>query len=154
MPSFGNFGIVARTQFSFGIPRRVGFPGMQMDIVRVIGAEAAKGGDNAQTIVFRKAAGALYSAYESLIPELLFTDQNVPNRAQGMSAVKLLAFAASQGQRIYILNPQHQGAHAQALAQLTVDFAAHHGIATALAAGQEVTFRPSTLTASGLSWSA
>src|SRR5258708_19864385 len=70
MPSFGNFGIVARTQFSFGIPRRVGFPGMQMDIVRVIGPEAAKGGDNAQTIVFRKAPPPLYSPFASLIPYL------------------------------------------------------------------------------------
>src|SRR5438105_8291474 len=66
-----------------------------------------------------------------------------------MSAVKLLSLAASQGQRTYTLNPQNHAAHAQALSQLTIDFAARQDIANALAAGKEVTFHPNSVTASG-----
>jgi len=149
MPSFGNFGSVVQTRFSFGVPRSVGFPGVQMDVDRIIGVEVAKDANSATLVSFRRAIGGQYSAYEHLIPERLFTDSIDPNRPQGISAVKALAIAASQGQRIYALNAQNEAIHAQALSSLGIDQVVKQELANALTVGKEVTIHQSNITSFG-----
>jgi hypothetical protein len=142
MPSFGNFGMAASVQFYFGTPRNVGFPAFQMDIDRVIGSEVAKDGNNLAVVAFRRAVGATYSANEHLVPERLFNDPdrpaNDPAQPQALSAVKALAVAASQGQRIYILNSQNADTHSTAINRLSLDPDVKQEIANALAVGMEV----------------
>ncbi|MBI5910771.1 MAG: transglutaminase domain-containing protein, partial [Betaproteobacteria bacterium] len=149
MPSFGNFGIVAQAHFTFGVPRTVLFPSVQMDIDRIAGNEFAKAGDNATVVSFRRAVGTQYSAHEHLIPERLFTDPNDPNRPQGISAVQALAIAASQGQKIYTLNGQNQATHSLVLTGLGIDQAVKDELANALALGREITIHQSNINAFG-----
>ena len=89
------------------------------------------------------------SAYEHLIPEKLFTDPTDANRPQGVSAVKALALAVSQGQKIFTLNAQNQAQQPALLAQISIDPQAMAEIQNALAAGKEVTVHQSPITQSG-----
>ena len=137
MPSFGNFSTAAQTRFSFGVPRSVGFPGLQMDMDRIVGVDCAKDANAATLVSFRKAIGGQYSAHEHLITEKLFTDANDPDRPQAISAVKAIAIAASQGQRVYTLNQENQSQHASIIASLAIDTEVKQEIADALAVGKE-----------------
>jgi len=149
MPSFGNFGITAQTLFSFGVPKSVRFPGLQMDIDRVAGNDYAKDANPSTLASFRNAVGSEYSALEHAVPEQLFTDPNSPSRAQGVSAVKALALAASQGQRIYTLSPQNEAEHATILASLAIDIAVRQEIANALVGGKDVTIHQANISVFG-----
>ncbi len=148
-PSFGNFMASAQTTYWFGIPRSVGFPGLMMDIDRYASIIVDKSNNATAAIAYNRQSGMRLSAYEHLIPEKLFTDPLDPNRPQGVSAVKALALAASQGQRIYTLNQANQASHATLLAQVTIDASAKQEIQNALAAGKEVTVHQSPITQSG-----
>ena len=153
MPSFGNFGTASQVFFFFGVPRTIGFPGVQMDVDRVIGSEVAKGASPDAVVAFRRAAGAQYSALEHSIPEQVFRNPslpaNDPNQPQGVSAVKAIAVAASQGQRIYTLNAANQAIHASAISQLSIDAAVKEEIANALASGKEVTVHQANISYAG-----
>ncbi len=146
-PSFGNFETSAKPLYWFGIPRNVSFPGLVMDIDRYANIVVAK--DNSSVVGYVKQGGMRLSAYEHLIPEKMFTDPLDPNRPQGVSAVKALGLAASQGQKIYTLNAANQTSHAILLAQVTIDANARAEIQNALAAGKEVTVHQSPITQSG-----
>jgi hypothetical protein len=86
------------------------------------------------------------SAYEHLIPEKLFTDQTQPNAPQAISAVKALAIAASQGQKIYTITQANQDI---ILPQINVDPDVMNEMQNALSAGKEVTVHQSPITQSG-----
>ncbi|MFY9259128.1 MAG: hypothetical protein WAO71_01320 [Gallionella sp.] len=77
-----------------------------MDIDRYTSIVMAK--DGSPTVGYVKQSGMRLSAYEHIIPEKLFTDPLDPNRPQGVSAMKALALAASQGQKIW-LYVKHRG---------------------------------------------
>jgi hypothetical protein len=149
MPSFGNFGLTAQTLFSFGVPRSVSTPELTLDVDRVIAAEVSKDGDSSALRTFRRAMGAQFSSLENLVPEKIFTDLTDPNRPQGLSAVKAIGVAASQGQRIYTLNQQNQAIHDSVLAQLGIDAAVKQELSDALAAGKEVTVHEANISFSG-----
>ena len=149
MPSLGNFGVATQVQLFFGFPRFISFPALQMDIDRVVGSDVAQNADNAAVADFRRAVGGQYSAHEHLIPEKLFTDPSNPAGPQAVSAVKALALAAGQGQRIYSLNAQNQAVHASAISQLAIDPAVKEEIANALAAGKSVTVHQASLSFAG-----
>ncbi len=153
MPSFGNFGTAVQVQFYFGFPRTVGFPALQMDIDRVIGSEVAKDADNATVGAFRRAIGNQYSAHEHLTPEAIFADRNDLNQPHAISAVKAIAIAANQGQRVYTLNSQNQAIHANTIGQLNIDSAVKQDIANALAEGREVTVHQANISNGGFNGS-
>ncbi|MFZ1319048.1 MAG: hypothetical protein WAQ56_07030, partial [Candidatus Nitrotoga sp.] len=146
-PSFGNFLASAKTSYWFGIPKNVSFPGLMMDINRYASILVAK--DNSSVVGYMLQSGMRESAYEHLIPEKLFTDPLDPNQPQGVSAVKALALAASQGQKIYTLNQTNQPQHQTLLTQITIDAGARQEIQNALAAGKEVTVHQAPITQSG-----
>ncbi|MBI5910931.1 MAG: transglutaminase domain-containing protein [Betaproteobacteria bacterium] len=149
MPSFGNFGTGAKTQYYFGVPRNVSFPTVQMDVDRVFGTDVSMDGNPAAVVSFRKSLGGQYSAQEHAIPESLFTNPADPNRLEAISAVKALAIASSQGQRIYTLNQANSAIHGQILSQLAIDPLVKQEIANALAAGREVTVHQFNINAFG-----
>jgi len=146
-PSFGKFETSAKMQYWFGIPRNISFPGLVMDIDRYVSIVVAK--ENSSTVGYMKQSGLRLSANEHLIPEKLFTNQLDPNRPQGVSAVKALALASRQGQRIFTLNQSNQAQHQTLLAQVTIDPQAMAEIQNGLAAGKEVTLHQSPITQSG-----
>jgi hypothetical protein len=68
--------------------------------------------------------------------------------AEGISAVKAIAIAQSQGQKIYTINKENRDT---ALPKLTIGGAVGDEIRNAINAGKEVTFHESTINAFG--WS-
>jgi len=120
-----------------------------MDIDRVVGSDVAQNADNAAVADFRRAVGGQYSAHEHLIQKSSLRIRATQPEPQAVSAVKALALAAGQGQRIYSLNAQNQAVHASAISQLAIDPAVKEEIANALAAGKSVTVHQASLSFAG-----
>jgi hypothetical protein len=87
--------------------------------------------------------GSWLSAYEHLVPEKFWTNEQNPG--EGVSAVKALAKAAAAGQKIYTLTAQN----AAMVYRLQVDDAIRMEIQNALNAGRTVTVHEAPLTVSG-----
>ena len=101
LPSFGLFGSVVVPSYWFGIPRNVSFGGMAMDVDRMAIQVTDKSNDAQRTIGFVQAMGLRSSAMEHLVPEQMFSTEDAP--AQGISAVKALAIASAEGQKIWTI---------------------------------------------------
>jgi hypothetical protein len=157
MPSFGNFGVASQVLFLFGVPRTINFSGVLLDIDRVTAADVSKDATSNTVVTFRMAAGSQYSALEHLIPEKLFHISSLPpddpSQPQAVSAVKALAVAAAQGQRIYTLNSTNEAIHASTISQLGIDAAVKDEISNALAAGKQVTVHQADITYAGFTGS-
>ena len=162
LPSFGAFFAGAQPRYWFGIVRSVAFPGVTMDVDLIMAHAEAKDEDPAKRLAYMKQIGSAASAFEHAVPEKLFVDSmkcNAPNAtnpdpvkpecAQGVSAVKALAIAAAQGQKIYTLNQANQSYHASIVASLGTDADTKAEISNALAAGKEVTVHQADITVSG-----
>jgi hypothetical protein len=144
-PSFGNFLANAKPLYWFGISRSVSFPSVTMDINRYATMNVARDNNTDTAVAYNRQSGIRESAYEHLIPEKLFIDPADFNHPQGISAVKALALAANQGQKIYTFNAQNQAL----LTQINIDPQAMSEIQNALAAGKEVTVHQVPITQSG-----
>jgi Transglutaminase-like superfamily len=157
LPSYGVFSATAQPNYWFGIPRTVSFPGVNMDVDRIFDHVEAKDADKQKRIAFVRQIGSGASAFEHAVPERLFADQskpaNDPSQPQGVSAVKALAIAASQGQKIYTFNQNNQSIHASILATLQMVAEGKQEISSALAAGKEVTIHLNKITVNGWSGS-
>lgn len=153
LPSYGAFMAKAQPRLWFGIVRSVSFPGVAMDVDRVQIQAAAKDGNQQTRIAYIRQIGASASAFEHAVPEKLFADPakpaNDPTQPQGVSAVKAIALAAAQGQKIYTLNAQNQPYHQALLAEMTIDADAKAEIQNSLAAGMEVTTHQAEITVNG-----
>ncbi|MFL0798418.1 MAG: chloride channel protein [Cellvibrionaceae bacterium] len=101
LPSYGIFSTSLTPQYWFGVPRNTSFSGLGMDVDLVKLHRVAKDNDHEKTINYTKAIGSRYSAMEHLVPEQMFSTPEAP--AQGISAVKALAIAAAEGQRVYTI---------------------------------------------------
>ena len=133
-PSFGNFSTNAQVAYWFGLPRDVRFPGLLMDIDQDNAMVSVKDGNSDMRTAYVKARGGRISANEHLVPERIFsTDENPAN---GVSAVKALAIAGSENQRIWTLS---QGNIDTGLPQISVDADVRREIRAAVNAGKEVT---------------
>ncbi len=162
LPSYGALTTSAQPHFFFGIVRSVSFPGVAMDVDRVVYQMQAKDYDRAKELAYLRHVGSQGSAFEHLVPERLLVDTSTCNApgtanpdpakppcAEGVSAVKALVAAAAQGQKIYKLNQANQAYHATILSQLTIDADAKAEITNALAIGREVTTHSADITVNG-----
>lgn len=145
-PSFGYFHITSQTQYWMGLPKQVSFPGVTIDIKRLQHLAVAPDNSNTAFVAFAKQLGTQNSAYEHLIPEKLFTDPNDTAKPEGVSAVKALAVAAAEGQKIYTIT---QSNLATALPKLNVGSAVTAEIQNAVSAGKQVTVHEAKVTISG-----
>ncbi len=102
LPSYGLFSIGLQTSYWFGLPRNVNISGLVMDVDRLAFQGVAKNNDSKKKTNFVLASGARASALEHLIPEKMFSTQENP--AQGISAVKALSIANTEGQRIWTID--------------------------------------------------
>ena len=130
-PSIGRFTAVGQPQYVFGIAQTVTFPGLEMDIDRLVNIVVSKDNDREaqRAAVFQR--GIWQSALEHLIPERFFTDIHNPREA--VSAVKALEIASKQGQRIYTITSENV---TSVLPQLAVAPDIKTSIQHAVAAGQ------------------
>ena len=114
-------------------------------------------------IAYNKMRGQYGSAMEHAIPEQFWVDKNkcsylddkgniknpsLPQCAEAISAVKAIAIAQSEGQKIYTINKDNA---ATALPKLTLSGTAGAEIRNAIEAGKEVTFHEKAISAHG--WS-
>ncbi|WP_377780101.1 transglutaminase domain-containing protein [Comamonas odontotermitis] len=112
-------------------------------------------------IAYNKAKGQYSSAMEHTVPDQYWIDKNqckyVDDKgvtqnpakadcAQGISAVKAITIAQSQGQKIYTINPSNRDT---ALPKLSLGGDAGAEIRSAIEAGKEVTFHESSINAYG-----
>ncbi|ADX44630.1 transglutaminase domain-containing protein [Paracidovorax avenae ATCC 19860] len=117
--SYGLFHAVAQPVYSWGVVRRVEFPGVNIDIGHMRNLAWSRSNDKAQWVAYNRMRGQYMSALEHAVPERFFNDPakcnlagsanpvaGLPDCPQGISAVKALGLAAQQGQRIYTITPQ------------------------------------------------
>jgi hypothetical protein len=142
-PSFGHFGVSAKVVYWYGIPRQVSFPGLMMDVDHWKDTATVKDNDTQKKIAFVRQMSTRLSAYEHLVPEKFWTNEQNPD--EGVSAVKALAKAAAAGQKIYTLTAQN----AAMVYRLQVDDAIRMEIQNALNAGRTVTVHEAPITVSG-----
>jgi hypothetical protein len=129
------------------IPRQVSFPGLMMDVDHWKDTAVMKDNDTQKKIAFVRQMSTRLSAYEHLVPEKFWTNEQNPG--EGVSAVKALAKAAAEGQRIYSLTAQN----ASMVYRLQIDDATRVEIQNALNAGRTVTAHEMPITVSGWSGS-
>jgi hypothetical protein len=133
-PSFGSFTLVAQPQFLFGIPQSVSFLGLETDIDRLVTIVVSRDNNRETRIAYVQQSGLWQSAFEHLVPELMFTDAE--RLVGGVSAVKALAEASRQGQRLFTIT---QGNVASVLPQLSIDPQVKGEIQNAVATGKVAT---------------
>ncbi|BEP92012.1 hypothetical protein GmRootA79_03960 [Acidovorax sp. A79] len=106
----------AHPAYTWGVARKVSFPGVNIDIGHIRNLSWAKDNDPQKWISYNRLRGQYMSALEHAVPERFFSDPSqcnlqgnpnptagLPDCPQGISAVKALGIAAAQGQRIYTI---------------------------------------------------
>ena len=162
--SYGLFHAVANPIYSWGVVRKVTFPGVNMDIGHVRNITWAKDNDEKKWVAYNRLRGQYMSALEHAVPERFFNDPNqcnlqgnprptagLPDCPQGISAVKALGIAAAQGQRIYTITQKvyndNPGIVNTALSAHSYD--TQNRVQQSLDAGYEVTIHEQPITQSG-----
>lgn len=158
--SYGLAHSLANPVYSWGVVRQVKFPGVNLDIGHVRNLTWAKDNDREKWISYNRMRGQYMSSLEHAVLERFFNDPNKCNLVgsekrisglgdcpQGISAVKAIGLAASQGQKIYTLT---KDVVAQNPDIVNVQLAAHsvetrNKVREALAAGQEVMIHQSPI---------
>lgn len=102
LPSYGVFSTTLQPQYWFGLPRDTNFSGLTIDVDAVTFHGAAKDNKEEARTNFTRASGSQWSAMEHIVPEQMFSTPNV--RAHGMSAVKALALANAEGQKVWTID--------------------------------------------------
>ncbi len=130
---YGSFGYEPYVDYFFGTPRSIQ-PGGAIFNIRVGDYIATHTMNHQAKIQLHQQMGLLSSALEHAIPEQMFVTPDNPGEA--ISAVKALAKATQQGQRIYRITPENQSSTLPNIHhnQLVMD-----EIRAALAVGKEVT---------------
>jgi hypothetical protein len=146
-PSYGTFSTNARIQYLFNQPQSIEMTGLLMDMDRMKSSAECKNNCWENWRDFNQQTGAAMSAYEHLIPEQLFSSDEEP--IEGISAVKALAIATQQGQRIYTITNDNLNTALQALT--FDDDAVKQEIRSQVTAGLVVTVHRDELTYAG--WS-
>ncbi|MFL0798419.1 MAG: hypothetical protein K6L73_13130 [Cellvibrionaceae bacterium] len=141
LPSYGIFSTSLAPDYWFGVPRNTSFSGLSMDVDLIKMHRVAKDNDNQKTINYTKAVGSRYSAMEHLVPEQMFSTAEAP--AQGISAVKALAIAAAEGQRVYTITQDNLN---EALAAINLSADTEAEIRNAVNAGKTATAHESQIT--------
>jgi len=153
LPSYGRFLTAAQTHYWYGIAKKVSFPGVVMDVDYLFQQAEAKDAIAPTRVNFMRQIGSAASAAEHAVPELMFADATKPlsdpSQPQGVSAVKALAVAAAQGQKIYTLTPANQAIHSSVLSGLQISADVKNEITNALSAGKEVTVHEKDITVNG-----
>ena len=105
MPSYGKFSSLLSTSYWFGTPRNVSMIGMVMDVDQVLNSNVDKNNNAENRLRYNESVGYRYSAMEHQVPEEMFSTPE--SQVQGISAVKAIAIAAAQGQKIWTITQEN-----------------------------------------------
>lgn len=144
LPSYGTFSTNIQTQYWFGMPRNVELGGMGMDVDLVKQHRISKTNDKNAEIGFSKSVGIRLSAMEHLVPEQVFTTEAAT--PEGISAVKALAIASAQGQKIWSIDRNNVD---NALLKVNLSADTERDIRNAVYSGKVVTAHESKLNFNG-----
>ena len=162
--SYGLFHASVSPVYSWGLARKVEFPGVNMDIGHVRNLTWTKDSDKSKWVNYNRMRGQYISGLEASMPERFFNNPvqcnlvgsgnpvaGLPDCPQGISAVKAIALAAAQGQKIYTItqsvyqaNPNIVSSNLAAHSQSTQD-----KVQQALDAGYEVTIHETPIVQDG-----
>ena len=140
-PSAGTFSTSLDPIYSFGVPRQVKMSGIRVDMDAVAQSLWSKNNDVQIANAIGQQVGMMTSAWEHRIPEMLFTNEEHPGEA--VSAVKALAIASAEGQRIYQVTQENVNA---VLPQLNVSLEVKNEIRASVAVGKEATVSQNNIT--------
>src|SRR5690606_16134463 len=141
LPSYGTFSTNLQTQYWFGIPRNVEFTGLSMDIDHIMQHRVSKSNDKNESKLFSQLVGPRWSAMEHLVPEQMFS--TAENQVHGISAVKALAIASQQGQKIWTIDKTNLNL---ALSRINLSADAENDIRNAVNAGKIATAHEARVT--------
>lgn len=141
-PSFGTFSTVVTPAYRYGIPHRVTFSGVQLDLDMVM--QTVVPADPNRRVEINRSIGLKLSALEHEIPESYLADAT--GNAQGVSAVKALALAVAAGQRLYTVTAENVAA---VLGQLQQSDRIEQDVQNAANAGKTVLISQSSVSVGG-----
>lgn len=144
LPSYGTFSTNLVTQYWFGLPRNVEFKGLSLDIDHIKLHHVSATNIKSDSIAFSKVIGSRMSAMEHVVPEQMFSTETI--KAHGISAVKALAIASQQGQKIWVIDKSNIGL---ALSKINLSAAAENDIRNAVNAGKIATAHETRLNFNG-----
>jgi hypothetical protein len=136
-----------RPELRYGLVWRAHFPGLLMDIGHLRRVATNQTNTTSDWVSYNRLRGQHSSVMEHSVPEQFFDNANEGRRAEGISAIKALAIAERQGQKIYLITQANQSqlSHLQHSADV-ID-----NIRAAIAAGKEVTIHEMPITYAGFS---
>lgn len=140
-PSYGTLSTDSDVASLFGVPRLVRPGSVVIDMDRMSNTGAHKDGNPAATINYQEEAGRSLSGMEHKVLENAFSTPQ--DTVQGVSAVKLLALANMQGQRIYTITETNAST---ALAAVSLPASIERNIAEAATAGKIVRVHAAPMT--------
>jgi len=143
-PSCGTFSTNLNPIYSFGVPRQVEMSGIMVDMDAVAQSLWSKKNDVQIANTIGQQVGMMTSALEHRIPELLFTNEENPG--EGVSAVKALAIASTEGQRIYQVTTENVNA---VLPVLNISAEVKDEIRASIAVGKVATVSQNNITVGG-----
>jgi hypothetical protein len=139
-PSFGIFQTKLQPRYWFGIPRNTDFAGLAMDVDAMVFQTVDKNNNQQVTVNFLRAAGSRGSAMEHLVPEQVFSTEEAP--AEGISAVKAIAIASAEGQKIWTITNDNLNL---ALSSINLDMDTETEIRNSVLAGNVATVHESSI---------
>ena len=142
--SFGLAHLDVDITYSFGFARSAKPGGVALDVGHLRAIRWSRDNDVAAWVRYNRIQGQYESAMEHHIPEMLFARDRTQGEA--VSAVKLIAKAAQNGQKIFTITTANAGV---ALPQLALRADTIAEIRNAVFAGKEVTVHQSQLTVNG-----
>jgi hypothetical protein len=140
LPSVGTLSTHSHVTYWFGLPRRFVPAGVMFDIDRNAIMSTHKAADHAQWFAFNKGFNQVLSGHEHGVLEELFHTEDRP--VYGVSTVKALGVAASQGQRMYSIGAENLTV---ALSQMSLPSDVEADIANAVNAGLRVSAHQSDI---------
>ena len=143
-PSYGTFKATEKTDYLYGIPRKISFTGMTMDINLVHSLMVSKNNSAQVFKAYNMMYGTIISSFENEVPEQLL--KNPQESLNGISAVKALALANLSDQRIYQITSNNIVA---TLPQLTVSQNVITNIEDAVNSGDQVIVSQDPITNGG-----
>jgi hypothetical protein len=124
------------------MPRNVSATGLVMDVDRVVNNQVDKDNNAQNRINFNQMVGSRLSAMEHLIPERMFSTPE----AEGISAVKAIAIASAEGQKIWTITQENVE---DALASINLDADTESEIRNSVNAGMVVTTHEQSINFNG-----
>ena len=162
--SYGLFHLAVKPNKLYGIVTTgITVQGLNLDVGHMRYLRWSKTNDQQAWIAYNRMRGQQASALEHATPEEFWIDRtqcrytdetgtlqnpSLPDCPQAVSAVKALAIAASQGQKIYTITQKNA---ALALPKLSLSRGVAEEIQNAIAAGKEVTVHEKAINAYGFS---